>query len=40
MSTILIPLSEDFFYWDPETIAWYPHTAPGADADEEEGAEP
>lgn len=36
MSTLLIPESEDFLYWDPETIAWYPNPPESMDGGEEE----
>lgn len=40
MSTVLVPLSEDFLYWDPEEICRYPQPPGPEDAwfDEPEAA--
>lgn len=33
MTPSLAPESEDFLYWDPETIAWYPDRPPENQSD-------
>lgn len=39
MNRPLIPESEDFLYWDPERVAWYPELPEDAGSHNGTGAE-